>query len=82
MVRVRITERDPSLAHQINLHYKARDQGITLVKCNCRPDPLGEVPTGSDVMAIYNNPNLHSHHREVFVPRKHHTANAKVYDIE
>ena len=82
MVRARVTHSDPTMPHQIKLRFKQAHNQITLVMCNCRPEPLGEMPNNGDPWPIYNDPSKHSHHREVFVPREHHTANQKVYNIE
>lgn len=68
MARVRITERNPFLPHQIRLSFGGRNNEMTLVFCNCNPEPLGEVETGADVWAIYNQRPLHSEHREPFTP--------------
>lgn len=82
MVRVRVTERDPSLPHQINLQFKSGQNQITRVFCNCRLDPLGEMPNSGDPWVIYNDPKRHSAHKAVFVPRARHDQDAKVYELE
>ena len=82
MTRVRVTERDPQLPHQIKLSLSKGLMSRTTVSCNCSPQPLGETDNNGDVWAIYNRPELHNNAQEEFVPREHHIRNAKVYEVE
>lgn len=77
-MQARVTKRDPKLAHQIRLNFKSGQGSITLVGCNCRTEPLGEMSTGSDPWPIYNDPQNHNQMRAPFAPGK---STAKVNDV-
>lgn len=81
-MKVRITERDSSLPHQINLMLVKGSSGLTQVCCNCKAGPLGIISNASDPWAIYNNPELHDNSVVEFLPRAHHDQGVKVYELE
>lgn len=76
MVMARMTMSDPSLMHQISLHFMSGRPQVTRVFCHCRLDSLGEFSTGrGDPWPIYNNSD---NHVGEFTP----TSTAKVYDVQ
>lgn len=82
MVKVRVTERDPSLPHQIRLSINKYRASETFVFCNCRGEALGEIPNAGNPWLIYNRAELHNNSAVPFVPRAHHDQNVKVYELE
>lgn len=77
MIKVRVTERDATLPHQIHLTQSGH---VTKVMCNCRHDALGVINPQEDPWPIYNDPKNHNHMRAQFEPGQ--TTGQKVYSLE
>lgn len=78
MPRARVTERDPTLDHQIYLRFNRLDSGMTDVMCNCRVSPLGTIPNKGDPWPIYNDP---ARHPKEFTPHDQHTKDARIFYV-